>query len=49
MEVKRKFREKDDAKMTDHKDECELQVSMGSQESLYNLFALRRILWFEGI
>lgn len=49
MEVKREFREKDDAKMTDQKDECELQVSVGSRESLYNLFALRRILWFEGI
>lgn len=49
MEVKRKFREKDDAKMTDHKVECELQVGVGTQESLYNLFALRRILWFEGI
>lgn len=49
MVIKTEFGEKDDGKVTDQRDECELQVSAGSQGSLYNLFALRRILCFEGI
>ena len=49
MGLKREFREKDDGEVMDHRDECELQVSAGSWGSLYNLFALRTILWFEGI
>lgn len=47
--IKREFRVKDDSKVMDHRDECELQVSVGSRGSLYNLFALRRILLFEVI
>lgn len=47
--LKREFREKDDAKVMDHRDECELQVSVGSRGSLYNLFVVRRILLFEGV
>lgn len=44
MGVKGLFREKDGSRT-----ECELQVSVESQGSLYNLFALRIILWFEGL